>query len=87
MRAGPSELRAHCTEGGEKGRGVRSGWGWGRHPHLGRRSRGGKAWGSLGGSEPLGDAHAPQACPLCGASSGRASAPQSHPDLPFRGPR
>lgn len=84
MRAGLSELRAHCTEGGEKGRGVRSGWGGGaRHHHLGGRSRGRKARGSLEGSELLGGARAPQACPLCGASSGRASAPQSHPNLPF----
>lgn len=50
MRAGPSELRAHCTEGGEKGRGVRSGWGgvviptWAEGPEAVRR---GVAWGGV----------------------------------------
>ena len=48
MRAGLSELRTHCTEGGEKGRAG----GCAQEVDLGKSSRGGKARGGLEGSEP-----------------------------------
>ena len=47
MRAGLSELRTHCTEGGEKGRAG----GCAQEVDLGKSSRG-KARGGLEGSEP-----------------------------------
>lgn len=82
MRAGLSELRTHCTEGGEKGRawgaGVLRGTTWAKAPEAVRR---GVAW--RGASHRGKHARVPQPRPLCGAPAGRASAPQSHPDLLF----
>ena len=80
MRAGLSELRAHCTEGGEKGRAGECA----QEDDLGKSSLGGKARGGLEASKPPGEARTrPQPRPLCGTPAGRASAPQSYPDLPF----
>ena len=52
MRAGLSELRAHCTEGGEKGRAGECA----QEDDLGKSSLGGKARGGLEASKPPGDA-------------------------------
>ena len=62
MRAGLSELRAHCTEGGEKGRAGECA----QEDDLGKSSLGGKARGGLEASKPPGEARtrAPAPPPL-----------------------
>ena len=61
MRAGLSELRAHCTEGGEKGRAGECA----QEDDLGKSSLGGKARGGLEASpSPAPSAEPPLVGPL-----------------------
>lgn len=61
MRAGLSELRAHCTEREGEGQGVRSGWGGGSSSAWAGQAVG---EGSLEGAELLGGCGAPGLPPL-----------------------